>query len=252
MMDADAAVRAAKAWKNVGPEKEIVVESGAIGLEIPDDSSRSARSSINVSVTGRFSVESVVVLLQLEHESRGDLEIVLTSPAGTMSVLHPPQRPENRHLTGSERWELMTVRNFGEHPVGEWVLTLTDRRKGNLGNCVDLDYQGIVTTQGEEFTVNCLTIELAKACENGTVFDVEIDAATDSSNNDRTGRAACCVCGGGRSASTVNALSSWRLVIYGHAELEGETTSGSRRPLRNVGLASFVATLVFWAIALFL
>jgi subtilisin-like proprotein convertase family protein len=102
MMDASAAVRAAKSWKNLGPEQQSVVESGVIGVDIPDDPAAPVGWTRSVNGTGRFSVESVDVYLHLVQKSRGDLEIVLTSPAGNISLLHLPDRPENRHLMGHE------------------------------------------------------------------------------------------------------------------------------------------------------
>jgi subtilisin-like proprotein convertase family protein len=248
MMDASAAVRAAKSWKNVGPEQQIMVDSGEIGVDIPDNPSTPAGWTLSVNGTGTFSVESVVVYLQLAHESRGDLEIVLTSPAGTMSVLHPPDRPENRHLKRKERWQLMTVRNFGEYPIGEWTLTLTDRRSGNLGDCIDLDYQYSVTREGEYTVVNCFTIEQTVACADGKVLNTQVDDAKDSSNNYRTGRSACCACGGGENASTVNVLSSWRLVIYGHGDFKDAfTESGSPRSHGCGAFTSVVVVVGWWA-----
>ncbi|CAB9514520.1 Furin-like protease 1, isoform 1 [Seminavis robusta] len=245
-MDARAAVEVAKTWINVGPERQIMMESGEIGVAIVDNPSSPAEWALFVNGTGSFSVESVVVYLQLEHESRGDLEITLMSPSGTESVLHPGSRPENRHLIGEERWKLMTVRNFGEYPVGVWTIAVTDRRPGNLGDCVNLDFAFSLTENGETFVVNCGTIESSASCANGSVVDSEVDNVVDLSTG-RTGREACCSCGGGRAASTVNELLSWRLVIYGHGDFiegDGLGSGGSRCHQDNRGLVLMSLGLV--------
>lgn len=233
VMDAKAAVDAAKTWLNFGPEKHLLAGSGIVYVAIPDDESKQGTSTISINETD-FSMESVVVYLQLDHESRGDLEVVLTSPSGTQSVLHPPLRPENRHLEGEERWKLMTVRHWGEKPLGSWTLTLVDHNEGNLGDCVNLDYLLILELDdGKTGLADCDSLAAARICEDGTVYDTEVDNAIDE-NNGLSGREACCACGGGRATSDVNALISWRLVIYGHGSggtsAEVEVTAEDENP----------------------
>ena len=90
----------------------------------------SSTVTVNETLATGLATESVVVKLELLHASRGDLTIILTSPQGTESILHPGMRPENTHLTGEERWQLMTVRNWGESPYGDWTLNVTDIAPG--------------------------------------------------------------------------------------------------------------------------
>ena len=94
-------------------------------------------SHATVAATETFVTESAVVYLDLHHASRGDLEIVLTSPGGTESVLTPGQRPENSQT--EVRWKLMTVRNWGESAKGDWTLSILDKSLGDISSCVDLE-----------------------------------------------------------------------------------------------------------------
>jgi hypothetical protein len=87
LIDATAAVAKAKAWVNWDAEKQILVESGTIDMAIPDktESSNGAVSTLVISpenvvaATGvsDIQMESVVVFLQLQHASRGDLKVGL-------------------------------------------------------------------------------------------------------------------------------------------------------------------------------
>ena len=118
LIDANASVAAAKDWINFGQEQLVSEQSGEIDLKITDNLSETTSSSLNISQDAV--VESVVVYLELVHNSRGHLKITLTSPSGTESVLTPGQRPENTQLPESNPWKLMTVVSWGESSVGEW------------------------------------------------------------------------------------------------------------------------------------
>jgi len=108
IMDAAAAVEAARSWTIFGPEKQIIVTSGNINMTIPDARTRTSTNisksgditstltvipdSETLNISGSLLVESVVVYVKLDHASRGDLKVVLTSPGGTQSVLTPGKR----------------------------------------------------------------------------------------------------------------------------------------------------------------
>jgi len=89
-----------------------------------------------------FIAESTVVMLDLTHYQRGDLEIELVSPSGTSSVLSPGNRRENNQLEPEQRWKLMSLRNWGEDPTGVWQLKIRD--------LVDRDREGPISTNDGE------------------------------------------------------------------------------------------------------
>lgn len=138
VVDAESSVATAKTWTLWTPEQHAERESGRIDLVIPGNAT-TVSSSLTVQTSLEdFKVESVVVLLDVESPSRGDLAISLTSPQGTESVLNVAPRPENTQLPDSIPWELMTVRSWGESVNGDWTLSIRDESPGSFGNgCVD-------------------------------------------------------------------------------------------------------------------
>jgi len=131
IVDAMAAVEAAVNWQLFAEELQAIGISAEENTVLSDNNQNEFVSTIRLDPNSdgyvdSFAAESTVVLLDLSHYNRGDLEIELLSPSGTKSILHPGRRPENNQLTGEERWKLMTVRNWGENPTGDWSLKIRD------------------------------------------------------------------------------------------------------------------------------
>lgn len=220
LMDTAAAVETAKDWINLPPEDQIMVDSGAINAPIADNELLAVQSKATVNPPGTFVAESVAVYLQVEHASRGNLEVILTSPSGTKSILSAGIFRESQQLTADERWKLMTVKNFGEDASGDWILSVTDKKEGNYltpGSCVDGAYFHFHEELGlfgcEAFAEN------APLCSDPAMLNFEGVAPTDL----------CCACGGssGMTVPLENKLISWSLVVYGHSYemAEGEQAS---------------------------
>jgi len=55
------------------------------------------------------------------------LQITLTSPSGTNSIMPPGERPETTILPNTEKWKLMKLRNYGEYAIGNWTLSIIDK-----------------------------------------------------------------------------------------------------------------------------
>jgi subtilisin-like proprotein convertase family protein len=233
LVNASAAVERSKIWTPLTSEIEIVTDSEQVNIVIPEYPSNAITSTITVNANDSFRIESVIVYLDLLHSSRGDLNIVLTSPSGTSSILSPGQRPENSQNV--ERWRLMTVRNREESAKGEWTLSVVDHSLGDLSPCIDtLGWStNLGTLLNEDEVFDCDTFSFAGLCVDGaqgpsffTVFPGTAGlsdpflAGTDGLTPD----IACCICGGGLPASNLtDTLQSWRLVIYG-SDPEAPTT----------------------------
>jgi furin len=56
-------------------------------------------------------------------QRRGDIEIKLSSPAGTNTTLLA-RRPHDVSRSGFRSWPFMSVHTWGEHPIGEWRLEI--------------------------------------------------------------------------------------------------------------------------------
>ena len=229
LVNASAAVALSRNWITLTNEIEMFVESGEVNVPIPDFPSDPVTSSVVLNANVTFQVETVAAYLDLYHSSRGELRIILTSPSGTKSVLSPGQRPENAQF--SERWKLTSVRFRGEAAAGNWTLSIVDQSAGDVSTCVDyLDWSTnitFLTANGvENVTSNCPVFQSFGLCENGTeTLDFYanfpgVSGLSDPRLADADGitpDVACCECGGGRAASSLqDLLVSWRLVVYGN------------------------------------
>ena len=136
LVDADEAVNLAKSWDNLPPtKKEARVTDVFHSLEKDPDSMMESRANIPWEGT----VEHVQVTLELQSYDWGELNITLTSPSGTESILATPfqegEGPEgdplfNTHIKG---WTYMTLRNWGEGAKGEWKLNIRNAHPGHRG-----------------------------------------------------------------------------------------------------------------------
>jgi autotransporter-associated beta strand protein len=122
-------VALARTWTNVAPEVSATSGTIEVGGGIPDATTAGVTSSFVVGAD--VAVERVEVALSATHTSRGQLQVVLTSPAGTRSVL-AARRPSDTgdHFSG---WTFSTVRSLGESAAGTWTLTVSDLASGTTG-----------------------------------------------------------------------------------------------------------------------
>gem|GEM_PF-486432 len=127
-IDANAAVSTALTWVSVGPEVSIAEPVINVGAAIPDNSLVGVTSTINVAQD--INIEHVEVTFNATHSFRGDLEIILTSPSGTQSVLAERHDDSGNNFNN---WVMTTVHNWDESSVGTWTLQVRDRAIGNVG-----------------------------------------------------------------------------------------------------------------------
>jgi hypothetical protein len=218
VVDASAAVEAAKTWDLYTPERLLVGESGMLNISLLDDPSSPVSSTISIEPTSEdYFVEAVEIYIALNHFSRGDLEIILTSPQGTESILHPGQRPENTVLYEDERWKLLTVRSWGESAKGDWTLEIRDISAGDALVCADAPF----SVESGNIILTCDYTEATGLCADGAVDESSLTAAQVSwlrsvEDHEKNVEEACCVCGGGMSTDDFDdSLQEWRLVVYG-------------------------------------
>jgi subtilisin-like proprotein convertase family protein len=127
-VDADAAVTAAQDWTTVDPE--IVTSSEQINVDqaIPDNNGESASSTVGI--TEDVEIEWVEVVFDADHTQRGDLEVTLTSPDGTESILAETHRDVNDNY---DSWTFTSNRHWDESSMGDWTLEVTDNTTGETG-----------------------------------------------------------------------------------------------------------------------
>ncbi len=127
-VDAAAAVSAAVGWAGVEAESTASTGVAVVGASIPDDNPTGVSSTI--AVDSDMSIEHVEVIFNATHAYRGDLRVVLTSPDGTESVLAELHDDPGDHY---QAWKFMSVRHWGESPVGNWTLTVSDGFPADIG-----------------------------------------------------------------------------------------------------------------------
>ncbi|MFK7819508.1 MAG: S8 family serine peptidase [Planctomycetaceae bacterium] len=139
MIDAAAAVEAAIGHTPVPDEIVFSTRNQSVGTPIPDDNASGA--SFTITVDELIQTEYIDVTLNATHDSRDDLEITLTSPDGTVSVLAENRNTDN---TADYNWTFTTARHWGELTEGDWTVTLRDLTAGDTGvfESVELEFFG--------------------------------------------------------------------------------------------------------------
>ena len=162
-IDAAAAVSAAAAWTNVGPELSTTSGTIAVGASIPDNDATGISSTI--AITENFDIEWVEVTLDLTHTYRGDLEIVLTSPSGTESILAESHGDPGDGYLG---WTFTSARHWGESAQGDWTLSVRDLWDVDTGtfDSWELNVYGTAGLSLDEFHVVDLGV-------NQTISDID-------------------------------------------------------------------------------
>jgi subtilisin-like proprotein convertase family protein len=127
-VDAGAAVEAALTWSPVAPALSLNSKPVNLNQTIPDNNTTGLTTTLTVSQS--MTLEHVEVVVDISHPYRGDLEIVLISPAGTQSVLAEPRRDSGNNY---DSWRFMTVHNWGESSQGTWTLEVKDKVALDVG-----------------------------------------------------------------------------------------------------------------------
>jgi kexin len=127
-IDAEAAVAAAETWVTAPPE-EIGSGSATPNLPIPDNNTTGVSS--NITIPDSLRVEYVdVFFTAADHTYWADLEVTLTSPSGTRSVL---SSVGISYPSSYDNWRFGSARHFGESSQGTWTLTVKDLQSIDTG-----------------------------------------------------------------------------------------------------------------------
>ncbi|MCX7176438.1 MAG: S8 family serine peptidase [Proteobacteria bacterium] len=136
-IDATAAVKAAQTWKNIAAQKTATA-SATPATAIPDNGA-AVTSTIHLAGSGIGKLEFIDVNLTTDHAEVGDLEINLTSPAGTvsnLSVVHECKKDSATVACGASMargTRFGIARLIGESADGNWTLSVRDGKAGNTG-----------------------------------------------------------------------------------------------------------------------
>ncbi|MCX6858015.1 MAG: S8 family serine peptidase [Verrucomicrobia bacterium] len=122
-INVQAAVSLAETWTSLGPMLQISRTSTAVAA-IPDNSARGINVVFDFSTANPMRVEHAKLRLNVSHGYRGDLEIRLTSPSGTISTLATKEVEDDG--ANYFDWNFSSVRHWGESVKGKWTLNIRD------------------------------------------------------------------------------------------------------------------------------
>ncbi len=123
LIDAAALVDAAQEFTGVTPATTHATGTLAVGLPVPEDSFLSRQFTLG----DIGALEDIQLDFRIEGRFKSAIEILLTSPAGTVSLLHNATiNPDSMGSAGSRDWTYISNAFWGEQAAGVWTLTLRD------------------------------------------------------------------------------------------------------------------------------
>lgn len=93
----------------------------SIILKIKTDACKGTETEVNY-------LEHVQAVVSVNATRRGDLEIFLTSPMGTRSMILSKRVNDDDHRDGFTKWPFMTTHTWGEYPQGTWTLEVCNKK----------------------------------------------------------------------------------------------------------------------------
>ncbi|XP_054160266.1 neuroendocrine convertase 1-like [Oppia nitens] len=125
LMKADLLVMAALRWTTVPPNHVCYIKPKSI---LPLTLSSGGDIQINFLNIGhrcciKF-IEQIQINLYMDYTRRGNLQIILISPQGTVSMLMTTRPKDTNRVFPN--WNLTSVHFWGENPMGHWRLVIRD------------------------------------------------------------------------------------------------------------------------------
>jgi subtilisin-like proprotein convertase family protein len=134
VVDASAAVAAARTWTSLPPARAHSTPTLRPALAIPDDDAAGVRVATTIQGSGIRHVEWVEVHFDSGHDYAGDLRITLRNEStGTESVLATPHQCAGACRPYSS-WRFGTARHLDEAADGTWSLVVADEGPKDLGS----------------------------------------------------------------------------------------------------------------------
>lgn len=138
-LDAYAMVEAAKKFVSLPPQTSLPYVGKTVNKGIPHGntgiSDTITITQAMVTAANLASMEHLQVFLTVTHPSRGQMKYEIVSPSGIRSLLGDT-RPYDTSSQGLTNWTFMSLKHWGESPVGDWTFTIKDpvdaSRVGNI------------------------------------------------------------------------------------------------------------------------
>ena len=188
LVDAHAAVRLAETWTvaHTAANESSISVAGNVGSNtaLADFHSNVYTSTVS-SAYQDFSIDWIEIDISLLHTHIGDLKIELVSPTGTHSLLM--DRPTGgQNPRDNLTFTFSTNHDWGESPVGNWSLIVTDNGTGGTGSMLSYalhfygDYEGQNDTY--YYTDEFATLSGDRATLNDAAGNDTINAAAVTTN----------------------------------------------------------------------
>ena len=149
-IDVDAAIAMAKRITpdSLGSFAESDASRQANTTSIPDHDGAGVTLTQSVSgFSANTNIEAVQLHIEATHTRFTDLNLTLTAPSGTSSVInHAFNQVLAEHPSETLEWKLISNAFYGEAPNGDWQLKVVDAASGETGQ---LDAWSLVFFTGE-------------------------------------------------------------------------------------------------------
>ncbi|BAZ45558.1 hypothetical protein NIES4102_25820 [Chondrocystis sp. NIES-4102] len=133
-VNAGAAVDLAQTWTAVTPE--IAINSPVIDVNTTIADNNPVGVTSTTTIADNISVEWVEVTASA-NLIQPDLDLVLTSPDGTKSILSQQGSESNNN----QQWVFSSARHWGERSAGQWSLSVIDRQASESEKIWNSDWQ---------------------------------------------------------------------------------------------------------------
>lgn len=122
LLNVAAAVDMAGSWTNLGPQ--VSVSASASGsAAIPDGAAPGAMAELDLSGQPSIRVESVEIVVDVDHPNRGEVGFVIESPSGMKSIVETRTPDDGENF---KSFQFMSVRHWGERSNGVWKVSAID------------------------------------------------------------------------------------------------------------------------------
>ncbi len=224
LIDANALTQQAALFSGVTALETRTTGTVNVNAAIPDNNLTGISRTFTLSGGGK--IEEVLVTLQATHTYRGDLEAVLTSPAGTSSRVF---RAHGVDGGANLNWTFCMNTFWGESPNGTWTLTLKDTFQQDSGTWTNFAVTARVGDLVGSTNPLSGTVTLGNFSGNVTSIPVTFELLDTANNNVL--------------ASTTMNLGSggayvWNVSLTGTYHLRAKASHWLRRRLSSVNVVS--------------
>ncbi|CAI8035196.1 Proprotein convertase subtilisin/kexin type 6 [Geodia barretti] len=154
VMDTEAMVTRARHWINVPPQLQHQITT------VSQKQTEGEVFTATLTYTGSIQyLEHVVTQISVAipensyQITRGSLQIELTSPSGTLSILLQPREKDSQPGEYVD-WPFMSVMFWGENPTGQWTLNITTRDITGVAVVSDVEFHFYGVSQVPESVTN--------------------------------------------------------------------------------------------------